>query len=285
MTTLHTHRLAPTLLAAALLGGTALTAQAARLELLDGALSGGTQLTASATDGSTVDLSAALAGATASGQTLADGGQLMSDVQSLGGGALSYSWSAAASFSADSSTSTLSANAESALWAESVSGWQQWSENGRVMLQATLRVVADAGEADGSAARVDLLALSAFDLSSTLPEVQPQASFELLLADDNGLGTTLRWTTAATSQGVSEELTQQSLDTRFGSTLTLQLVLSANPGAAYDSSVPQLDGNSLTRQALVAEFSVSAVPEPQTWALWLSGLGALLLLRWRLQAR
>ena len=267
-----TKTLVATLLAT--LGATA--AQAAALSLGSGSVTGSLALLAGVNgqavtvDGSVGDLSGA-------GFLLGAGGQAY-DLALTPAGTLSHLWSASASLDTtlDPASAAFQIGSASVLAVDASGRFDGSGDTTTVLLEAELAIVST-GEAAGSAVRLTVAGVADSLFGSSGPGVQPLPSFDLVVRDAgfNILGS---WQGLAAGSTGSFSF---SFDSQVGQLLSFSLShhsnlmadaagINAATGATVDlSSV--LDGS----------ISVSAVPEPETYALFLAGLAAIGLLHSR----
>ena len=272
MTMNITKTLLATLLAA--LGATA--AQAAALSLGSGSVAGSLAVQASVNgqavtvDGSVGDLSGA-------GFLLGAGGQAY-DLALTPAGTLSHLWSASASLDTtlDPASASFQIGSASVLAVAAPGRFDGSGDTTSVLLEAELAIVST-GEAAGSAVRLTVAGVADSLFGRSGPGVQAQPTFDLVVRDAgyNILGS---WQGLAAGSTGSFSF---SFDSQVGQWLSFSLShhsnlmadaadLSAGTGAMVDLS-----------SVLGGSISVSAVPEPETYALFLAGLAAIGLLHGR----
>ncbi|MDH4391112.1 MAG: PEP-CTERM sorting domain-containing protein [Aquabacterium sp.] len=267
-------------LTAALLG-TGL-AQAAGLAITSGSVAGGMAFQADA-NGQQRSSSASLvetssrtvllgAGALEIGHVLAGNGQSTS---------LNQLWAANASLDA-----TAAANLKFEMGATSVlelSGNGQFgggTERSNLVLEAGL-IVNSTGETTGTPVRLVFSGTADSLVNTTGPLLDVQPTFDLVVrdADSNILAS---WQGLAVGTSASFSI---SLDTRVGDSLWISL---SHDSTHLLGSAARLAaaGDTLDATALLSgTVLVTAVPEPETYALFLAGLAALCLLQMRRRQR
>ena len=281
MNTNMTKILLATLLAA--LGATA--AQAAALSLVSGSVNGSLALQAGV-NGQTVTVDGSVGDLSGAGFLLGVGGQAY-DLALTPAGTLSHLWSASASLDTtlNPASAAFQAASASVLTVAAPGRFDGSLDTTTALLEAELAIIST-GEATGSAVRLTVagVADALFGSSgisgssgSSGPDVQAQPTFDLLVRDAgfNILGS---WQGLAAASTGSFSF---SFDSQVGQLLSFSLShhsnlmadaadISAATGAMVDLS-----------SALSGSISVSAVPEPETYALFLAGLAAIGLLHSR----
>jgi len=269
MTMNITKTLLATLLAT--LGATA--AQAAALSLSSGSVTGSQALLAGV-NGQALTVDSRVDDLSGVGFLLGAGGQAR-DLALTPAGTLSHLWSASASLDTtlDPALAAFQIGSASVLAVAATGRFDGSSDTSSVLLEAELAIVAT-GEATGSAVRLTVAGTADSLFASNGPGVQALPTFDLVVRDAgyNILGS-WQGLAAGSTGGFSF-----SFDSQVGELLSLSLShhsnlmsdaadLSAATGTVLDLS-----------SALSGSISVSAVPEPQTYALWLAGLAAVGLL-------
>ena len=269
-----------TLLATLLAALSATAAQAAALSLVSGsvnsslAVQAGVNGQAVTVDGSVGDLSGA-------GFLLGAGGQDY-ELALTPAGTLSHLWSASASLDTtlNPASAAFQTASASVLTVAAPGRFDGSLDTTTVLLEAELAIVST-GEATGSAVRLTVAGVADSLFGSSGPGVQAQPTFDLVVRDAgfNILGS---WQGLAAASTGSFSF---SFDSQVGQLLSFSLShhsnlmadaanISAATGAMVDLS-----------SALSGSISVSAVPEPETYALFLAGLAAIGLLHGRSRHR
>lgn len=271
-----TMNITKTLLATLLATLGATSAQAAALSLVSGSVSGSLAVQA-AVNSQNVTLTAGVDDRSGAGFLLGTGGHDVS-LALTPAGTLSHLWSASASLDTTLHPASVGFQAGSLSVLDVAAGgrFDGSDDSSVVLLEAELAIVST-GEALGSAVRLNVIGTAESLFASTGPGVQALPTFDLVVRDA-GSGILGSWQgLAAASSGYFSF----SFDSQVGQRLFLSLShysqllgdgldLGTGPGATLDSTA-LLDGS----------ISVSAVPEPQTYALMLAGLAAIGLLHGR----
>lgn len=263
-------------LAAALLG--AAQTQAAGLAITSGSVAGGLAFQAEANGVQHSD-SAGLADA--SGQNVWLGlGSLDASNTLAGGGkrtTLDHLWSANASLDASNAMRlTFDLDASSAL---QLSGDGQFSGGtalSNLLLDAELSVTST-GEAAGTPVRLVFTGTAESLVNTTGPLLDVTPTFDLVVRDVNStiLGS---WQGLAVGSSASFSF---SLDTRVGDSLSFSLSHDST-GLLGSADSLATAGDTLDATAFLSgAVQVTAVPEPETYALFMAGLAALGLLHKR----
>lgn len=251
------------------LASCALSAQAAHFQIAGpSVISGYTYAEAStnvfgtvSTDGMVDDLSA--------DQALLGFG-VLSDSATDGTSVISYDWVRELTLDAQSDPGAVAftIGGTSVLGFDGIDGLTGVVEVSTIKLDTTLRIVSD-GEAEGSAIRM-LFSGSAESLFSTgLPDLLPNSSFSL----------TASWGDQSVSWlgDGSAEAFELSLDTVVGADIAFSLSYITNPrriGSAID--LPFGVSTGFEDSGLMSgTLTLAPVPEPETYALLLAGLGLI----------
>jgi hypothetical protein len=257
-----------TFIAVALLALAAGGAQAARLQLVDGTASayGSSQTLVNAADGDSLAFDGTADDLSGLAELLAFGADSHGGTLPNSGLAFSSDWLRLATLDASGAVTRFQATGSTTLSFDGSAALFDALEMGSVGLQADLLVASD-GEADGTAVqvRLQLSAESLFD--SSLAGAEDTPTFNLLVLDA-GFNTLASYNGVALNGSEKRDLSFQSA---VGQTLSLQL--------AYDNALgignAMLGGMQTVSSSALLEgtLSVSAVPEPQSIALLLAGLG------------
>ena len=267
-----TKTLLATLLAT--LGATA--AQAAALSLGSGSVTGSLAVQASV-NGQAVTVDGSIGDLSGAGFLLGAGGQAY-DLALTPAGTLSHLWSASASLDTtlDPASASFQIGSASVLAVAAPGRFDGSGDTTTVLLEAELAIVST-GEAAGSAVRLAVAGVADSLFASSGPGVQPLPSFDLVVRDAgyNILGS---WQGLAAGSTGSFSF---SFDSRVGELLSFSLSHHSNLMAdAADLSAGTGAMVDLT-SVLSGSISVSAVPEPEAYALFLAGLAAIGLLHSR----
>lgn len=265
-----------TLLVAALatLGATA--AQAASLSLVSGSVTGSLAVQAGANDQAFV-ASAGLDDLSGAGYLLGVGGNDASQALAPAG-ALTHLWSAGASLDTtlNPASAVFQAGSTSVLGVDAAGRFDGSDDRSAVWLEAELAILST-GEADGTAVRVDVVGVADALFGSSGPAVQSVPSFDLVVrnASSQILGS-WQGLPAGGSAGFAF-----SFQSQVGQVLSFSLSHDSSLMAdAFDLGSGAL--HTLDTAALLdGQISVSAVPEPQRYALFIAGLAAIGLLHAR----
>ena len=276
MPTQHLPRLRRLALTAALLG-TGL-AQAAGLAITSGSVTGSLAVDAEA-NGQLFSNSASLADA--SGQNFLLGLGSLGTSNALAGGGktttLGQLWSANASLDAsDPMNLRFNLDASSALTLGGDGQFGGGTSRSSLLLDAELAVTST-GEAAGTAVRLVFAGTADSLVNTTGPALDVTPTFDLVVRDaqSNILGS---WQGLAVGSSATFSF---SLDTRVGDSLFFSLSHDSTSLLGSASSLAA-GGDTLDATALLSgTVQVTAVPEPETYALFLAGLAALGLLHKR----
>jgi opacity protein-like surface antigen len=265
-----------TLLATLLATLGASAAQAAALSLVSGSVSGSLALQTSVND-QAVMVDAYVDDWSGAGILLGAGSNDFNQALTPAG-TLSHSWRAGASLD-----TTL--NPASAAFQTSSLGVLGATANGRfdgsldtstLLLEAELAIVST-GEAAGTAVRLDVSGVADSLFGSTGPGVEALPTFDLVVRDADSLILGSWQGLAAGSSG--------SFSFSFNSQVGQRLSFSLSHYSSLQADAFDLDAAATTRletsTLLNGSISVSAVPEPETYALLLAGLAAIGLLHGR----
>ncbi len=265
-----------TLLAALLatLGSTA--AQAASLTLVTGSVAGSLAVQASVND-QAVGVEAALDDLSGAGYLLGVGSGDASRALSPAG-AVTHLWSAGAALDTtlNSASAAFQIGTLSVLGIDAAGRFDGSADGTTVLLEAELAILST-GEAQGSAVRVDVSGVADSLFASTGPGVEALPTFDLVVRDAGSqiLGS---WQGLPAGGNASFAFSFQS---QIGQVLSFSLShysgLMADGLALGTGAVHTLSASAL----LDGQISVSAVPEPETYALFLAGLAAIGLLHGR----
>ena len=267
-----TKTLLATLLAT--LGTTA--AQAAALSLVSGSVNGSLAVQTGVSNQAVV-VNASVGDLSGAGFLLGAGGQAY-DLALTPGGTLSHLWSASASLDTtlNPASAAFQAGSTSVLAVAAPGRFDGSLDTTTVLLEAELAIVST-GEATGSAVHLTVAGVADSLFGSSGPGVQAQPTFDLVVRDAgfNILGS---WQGLAAASTGSFSF---SFDSQVGQWLSFSLSHHSNLMAdAADLSAGTGAMVDLT-SALDGSISVTAVPEPETYALMLAGLAAIGLLHSR----
>lgn len=263
-------------LAAALLG-TGL-AQAAGLAITSGSVTGSLAFQADA-NGQLLSNGASLADA--SGQNVLLGLGSFSASNALAGGGktttLDQLWAAHASLDAsDAMNLAFNLDTSSALVLGGDGPFDGGTDQSSLLLDAELAVIST-GEANGTAVRLVFAGTAESLVNTTGPALDVTPTFDLVVRDaqSNILGS---WQGLAAGSSTTFSF---SLDTRVGDSLFLSLSHDSTSLLGSAGSLAT-GGDVLDATALLSgTVQVTAVPEPESYALFLAGLAALGLLHKR----
>ena len=265
-----TKTLLATLLAT--LGATA--AQAAALSLVSGSVNGSLAAQAGVNN-QVVAVNANVDDLSGAGFLLGAGGNDFNQALMVSGtpaGTLSHLWSAGASLDTTLNPASAAFQAGSAsVLGVAAGGRFDGSDDTTVLLLEAELAIVSTGEADGAAVRLDVSGVADSLFGSSGPGVQALPTFDLVVRDagSNILGS---WQGLAAGSSGSFSF---RFDSQVGQRLSISLShhsslladgfdLDAATGATLDSSA-----------LLTGSISVSAVPEPETYALMMAGLLAV----------
>ena len=263
-------------LTAALLG--AGLAQGAGLAITSGSVAGQFSAQAGA-NGALKDSSAALDDLSGTDHLL--GFAALEERTSLGGGPvteLGRLWTGSASFDAsDAALGQFQISTSSVIDLAGTGGFDGGFDTSGLVLDAELRVVATAGETAGTPVRLVFSGSASSLFDSTGPTLDAVPSFDLVVRDADG-------STLASWQGLdagSEATFGFSLDSRVGDLLSFSLSHASTSLLGSTTSIAAA-GDSLGATGLLSgTVQVTAVPEPESYALFIAGLAALGLLHKR----
>lgn len=268
--------LTKTLLATLLATLGATSAQAASLSLVSGSVNGSLAVLAGVNN-QAVPVAASVDDLSGAGFLLGVGGNAV-DLALTPAGTLSHLWSAGASLDTtlDPASAAFQAGSASVLTVDAAGRFDGSLDRTTVLMEAELAIVST-GEAAGTAVRLSVAGVADSLFGSSGLGVQAQPSFDLVVRDAgyNILGS---WQGLAAGSSGTFWFT---FDSQVGQVLSFSLShdsslmadaadLSAGVGASVDLS-----------STLTGSISVSAVPEPETYALFLAGLAAIGLLHGR----
>ena len=271
-----TKTLLATLLASvgAMLGAT--ESQAASLSLVTGSLNGSLAVQALVNDQSFA-VNASIDDLSGTGFLLGAGSHDVNQALTSAG-SLTHLWSAGASLDTtlNPASAAFQASSISVLGVDAGGRFDGSDDSTSVLLEAELAILST-GEAQGSAVRVDVSGVADALFGSTGPGVQALPSFDLLVRD---AGSQILGSWQGLSAGGSGSFSF-SFQSQVGQVLSFSLShyssLMADGLALGDGARHTLDASAL----LDGQISVSAVPEPETYALFLAGLAAIGLLQVR----
>lgn len=256
-----------TALATALLALLASGAQAAHLQLVDASAFGSSQTLVQGADGSALDFSGTVDGLPGLAEVLAFGADRHAGALA-GGPAFGSDWVRLATLDASGAVTRFQASGSTALVFDGTGALGGAVEAATVGLDAGLRVASD-GEAAGSAVRVRLQLSAESLFTSSLAGAEDSPTFNLLVLD-SGFNPLVSYNGLALN---GRDTLDVSFDSAVGQTLSLSLVYAnaLSLGNAALSGVQRVESSAL----LDGTLSVSAVPEPQSIALLLAGLGVV----------
>ncbi len=263
-------------LAALLLLASVGAAQAASISLASGSVAG--SINAAATvNGQSDALTGSLADASGGGVLLGLGSG-SSTLPLAPAGSLNHLWSASTSFDTSAPAQALfQAAASSVRWVNDVDGdFVSARESLALVLDAEI-MIGSTGEALGTPVQLDLAGSAESVFNSSGPALDVLPSFDLVLRDAQGV-ILASWQGLAPGGAASFAL---SVASRVGDTLQFSLSHASSllaDGAAINA------GNGLSLDAtaaLTGTMTVTVVPEPESYALFLAGLAALGLLHTR----
>ena len=271
-----TMKMTQTLLATLLATLGATSAQAAALSLVSGSVNGSLAVHAGV-NSQAVALGASVDDRSGAGFLLGTGGHDVSQPLTPAG-TLQHLWSVSASLDTtlDPASAAFQAGSLSVLGVAAGGRFNGSDDSTVVLLEAELTIVST-GEALGSAVRLNVVGMADSLFASSGPGVQALPTFDLVVRD---AGSRILGSWQGLAAGSSRHFSF-SFDSQVGQQLSLSLShysqllgngldLGTGPGATLDTTA-LLDGS----------ISVSAVPEPQTYALLLAGLVAIGLLHSR----
>lgn len=257
-----------TSLATALLALAAAASQAAQLQLVSGAAFGSSSTTLAMADGDTALFSGGVDNLSGLSEVLAFGSDVHAATLPTSGLLFSSEWARLATLDASGAVTRFSASGSSAIGFDGTAELADLSEAASVGLTADLRVAGD-GEADGTpvTVRLQLSAQSLFDGSLAGADDTPTVN---LLVQDAAFNTLASWNGVALNGSDSVDL---RFSAQVGQTLSfaLQLDNTLGLGNAALGGMQTIASSTLVEGTL----SVTAVPEPQTLALLLAGLGVV----------
>lgn len=272
MNTHFTKTLLATLLAT--LGATA--AQAASLSLVTGSVNGSLAVLASVND-QAIAVDAGIDDLSGTGFLLGAGGNDFNQALTPAG-TLTQLWSAGASLDTtlNPTSAVFQAGSMSVLGVDAAGRFDGSDDSTSVLLEAELAILST-GEAEGSAVRVDVSGVADSLFASTGPSVQALPSFDLVVRD---AGSQILGSWQGLPAGGSDSFSF-SFQSQIGQVLSFSLShyssLMADGLALGAGARHTLDASAL----LDGQISVSAVPEPETYALFLAGLAGIGLLQRR----
>lgn len=257
-----------TSLAAAVLALAAGASQAAQLQLVSGMASGNSSTVLSMADGDSARFSGTVADDTGLAEVLGFGSAVNAATLPTSGLQLGSEWARLATLDASSAVTRFSASGSSAISLAGAGQLADLTEASSIALAADLRVAGD-GEADGTLVTVRLQLAADSLFSSSVADAADTPTINLLV-QDAAFNTLASWNGLALNSSDSADL---SFSARVGQTLSFSLQLDNTLGAGNAA----LSGlQTITSSTLVeGTLSVTAVPEPQTIALLLAGLGVV----------
>ncbi len=251
------------------LAATGLSAQAAHFQIVGPSLVGGyTYAEATTSVFGTVSADAEVDDLSSPQALLGFG--VYSDSATDGSSTITYDWVREVTLDAqtDATAVGFTLGGTSVLGFDGIQGLQGLVESSRVTLDTTLKIASD-GEAAGSAIRMLISGTAESLFSASLSVIEPDTSFSLVAS----------WggqSVSYTGNG-SMEAFDLSLDTVVGAEITLSLSYITRPGwvgAAIDIPVGTVQG--FEESGLMAgTLTLAPVPEPETYALLLAGLGLI----------
>ncbi len=257
-----------TLIATAMLALATSGAQAARLQLLQSAVGGSSQTLVTAAPGESLSFNGAVDDLSGLAEVLAFGADSHAGVLPTSGLGFGSEWARLASLDASGAVTRLQATGSTTFNFNGVADLTEALEQASIGLDAELLVASD-GEAAGTAVQVRLQLTAESLFTSTLASADDTPTFSLLVQDAG-------FNTLASYNGVPRNGTD-ALDLQFssavGQTLSLSLVYASalGVGNATLSGLQTVSSSAL----LDGTLSVTAVPEPQSLALLLAGLGVV----------
>lgn len=271
-----TMNLTKTLLATLLASVGATASQAASLSLMTGSVNGSLAVQAGVND-QAFAVDASIDDLSGTGFLLGAGGNDF-NLALTPAGALTHLWSAGASLDTtlNPASAAFQANSISVLGVDAGGRFDGSDDSTSVLLEAELAILST-GEAQGSAVRVDVSGVADALFGSTGPGVQALPSFDLVVRD---AGSQILGSWQGLSAGGSGSFSF-SFQSQIGQVLSFSL---SHYSSLMADDLPLGDGARHTLDAaalLDGQISVSAVPEPETYALFLAGLAAIGLLQVR----
>lgn len=267
-----TKTLLATLLAT--LGATA--AQAASLSLVSGNVSGSLAMQAGI-NGQAVQVDAGVDDLSGAGFLLGAGGHAV-DLALTPTGMLSHLWSAGASLDTTLSpaSAAFQAGSASVVAVDAAGRFDGSLDTTTVLLEAELAIVST-GEATGSAVRLTVAGTADSLFGSSGPGLQALPTFDLVVRDagSNILGS---WQGLAAGSNGNFSF---SFDSQVGQLLSFSLSHDSHLMADAADIVMGSGASVDLSSTLSGSISVSAVPEPESYALFLAGLAAIGLLHGR----
>lgn len=259
-----------TSIATALLVLAASGAQSARLQLVDGTASavGSSQTLVTAADGSSLSFSGMVDNLSGLAEVLAFGADSHAGVLPNSGLAFGSEWVRQATLDASGAVTRFQATGSTVLSFNGTDNLSEALEQASIGLAADLLVASD-GEAAGTEVQVRLQLGAESLFTSTLAGADDTPTFSLLVLDAG-------FNTLASYNGLmlnGSDTLDLSFSSAVGQTVSLSLVY-ANAlgiGNAALSGMHTLSSSTL----LDGTLSVTAVPEPQSMALLLAGLGIM----------
>lgn len=257
-----------TSLTAALLALAAGTSQAAQLQLISGVATGSSHTTLSMADGDTASFSGGIDDLTGLAEVFGFDNATHAATLRTSGLLFSSERARLATLDASGAVARFSASGSSAISLDGTGALADLTEATSIALAADLRVASN-GEADGTPVAVRLQLVSDSLFTSSVADAADSPTINLLV-QDAAFNTLASWNGLALNSSDSADL---SFSARVGQTLSFSLQLDNTLGAGNAA----LSGlQTITSSTLVeGTLSVTAVPEPQTIALLLAGLGVV----------
>ncbi|MES2716573.1 MAG: PEP-CTERM sorting domain-containing protein [Pseudomonadota bacterium] len=253
-------------------------AQAASLSLTTGS-AGGSLFATAGVNGQADAISGSLVDTSGAGFVLAAGGG-ESSLALAPAGSLDHLWAASTALDTSPAQTSFHASATSVRLADASGQFDGGVESLSLVLDAEL-LIQSTGEAAGTPVRLDVQGTAESLFSSSGPALDVLPSFDLVLRDAQGavLGS---WQGLAPGASTGFSF---SVFSQVGATLHFSLSHASSLLADAAAIGAAGTGISLDSTALLnGSLSVSAVPEPETYALFVAGLAALGLMQARRRA-
>lgn len=259
-----------TSMAAALLALAAGATQAAYLQLVEATATafGSSQTLVTAANGDSLAFNGVADKLSGLAEVLAFGADTHAGTLPASGLVFGSEWVRQATLDASGAVTRFQATGATALSFNGTANLSGALEQASIGLSADLLVASD-GEAAGTAVQVRLQLGAESLFSSTLAGAEDTPTFDLLVMDAS-------FNTLASYNGLALN-GSETLDLSFGSAVGQTLSLSLVHGNALSIGNEALDGmQTVSSSALLdGSLSVTAVPEPQSLALLLAGLGVV----------